>query len=113
MERRGHSIMDEMNRSGGVAAIRRSEPAAKRNHASRSAMTETDGTGESVRCGVCRSERISRDFPKLYLAEIPGYPLGATRRTLARVLICRPCLSQMRDPSRGDARLRRLIRWTR
>ena len=69
---------------------------------------------DAIRCGVCSQNLSERHFRKLYLSEIPGYPLGAPLRTLARLLICKKCWNAARDSnSRTEIRLRKLIQWTR
>jgi hypothetical protein len=70
--------------------------------------------GGAMRCGICLRELASRDFPRLYVTEIPGYPLGAPTHTFARVLICRTCWNQSRsEGSRADIDVAKLFEWTR
>jgi hypothetical protein len=72
-----------------------------------------DRREQAIQCGICSRDLTERDFPKLYVAEIPGYPLGAARRTIGRVLICKACLKQARNEgSRTRDGLHKLIQWT-
>jgi hypothetical protein len=102
-----------VNRKHSYNAARR--PAVSKSAGPSSGLKDGENSlREGMQCGICLRERARRDFPRLYVTEIPGYPLGAPRHTFARVLICRTCWNQARtQDSRTDIEVARLFDWTR